>query len=94
VLANVNGDLLTLMMMRVHQNPLDEVIAILVASNVNEWNARSIWTSGSNDSKIVIQEFKTTNLETLLDDFRSELVDAIAIRVGENMIDDSSLVRW
>lgn len=35
VLADVVGNLLTLMVMRVHENPLNEVVAVLVARNVD-----------------------------------------------------------
>ena len=79
VLADVNGDLLTLMVMGVHQDPLDEVVAILIASDVDEWDAWTIRASSGDDSKVPIQELKTTNLQTLLDDLGSELVDAVAV---------------
>ena len=93
MLADVNSNLLTLMMMRVHKDPLDEIVAVLVASNVDKWDAWAVWASGGDDSKIAIQKFKTTNLETLLNDLGGELIDAIAIRVGKDVVDDSSLVR-
>ncbi len=79
MLADVNGDLLTLMVMGVHEDPLDEVVAILITSNVDEWDAWTIWTSSGDDSKVAIQEFKPTNLETLLDDLGSELINAVAV---------------
>ena len=93
MLANVDSNLLTLMMMmRVHEDPLNQVVAVLVAGNVNKWDAWTVRTSRSDDSKIAIQEIKTANLEALLNDFRSELINAVAVRVGENVVNDTSLV--
>lgn len=54
MLADVNGNLLTLMMMGIHQDPLDEIVAVLVSSDVDEWNTRTIRTSGGNHTKISI----------------------------------------
>jgi len=48
--------------------------------------------SCGDDSEISIQEFDPTNLETLLDDFGSKLINAVAVRVGKNVIDDSAPV--
>lgn len=42
VLSNMDGDLLTLVMMSVHQNPLNEIIAVLITSNVDQRNAGTI----------------------------------------------------
>ena|ERR1700753_2030754 len=66
VLADVDGNLLSLMVMSVHQDPLDEVVAILVASNVDEWNAWTIWVSSGDNSEVAVQEFRPSDLEALL----------------------------
>jgi len=79
-------------MVGIHQNPLDQIIAVLVASNIDERNAWTIWMSCGDDSEISIKEFDPTNLETLLDDFGSKLVNAVAVRVGKNVIDNSAPV--
>jgi hypothetical protein len=79
VLADVDSNLLTLVVMRVHENPLNEVIAVLVPSDVNQWDARAIWKSSGDDPKIAIQELRTTNLETFLNYLGSELIDAVVV---------------
>ena len=93
MLADVNGDLLSLMMVGVHEDPLDQVVTILIASNVDERNAGTVWTSGGNDTKVAIQKVKTTDLEAFLDDLGGKLIDAVAVRVGKNVVDDPSFVR-
>lgn len=68
MLANMDGDLFSLLLMSVHQDPLDEVIAILIASYVNEWNSRSVRVRGGDDIQIAVKELNASDLETLLDD--------------------------
>lgn len=91
--ADVYGHLFTLVVMRIHQDPLDEIVAVLVPCNVDEGDARSIWPRGSDDPKISIQEVQSANLEALLDNLGGKLVDAVVIRVRENVVDDTTLVR-
>lgn len=93
MLANVNGDLLALVMMSIHQDPLNQIVAILIASNVDERNTRSIWTLSSDDSQVAIQELESTNLETLLDNLGSKLINAVVVGIGQDVIDDTTLVR-
>src|SRR5690242_13352375 len=80
------------MMMSIHQDPLDQVVAILVASNVNERNPRTVWSGGSDNTKIAIQEIHSTDLEAFFHDFGCKLVNAVVVRVGENVIDDTTLI--
>lgn len=50
---------------------------------------------GSRDNtKVTVHEFDTTDLEALLHDLGSKLVDAVAVSVGKNVVDDTALVRW
>ena len=93
MLADVDSDLFSLMSMSVHQDPLDEVVPILIASNVDEWNARTIWTSGGYDIQVFIQEFMTANLETFLNNLGSELINAVVVGVVQDVVDDATLVR-
>jgi len=61
MLANVDGHLLALLLMSVHQYPLDEIVAILITSDVDEWDSRSVWMRSSDDGKISIEELDATN---------------------------------
>ena len=93
MLANVDSNLLALVMMSVHQNPLNQVVAVLVSSDVDERDTRAIGASSSDNTKIAIQEIKSTNLQALLNNFRRELVDAVVVRVCEDVVDDTTFVR-
>jgi hypothetical protein len=50
VLADVDCDPLSLMVVGIHQNPLYQVVAVLVAGNINQRNARAILAGGSDDA--------------------------------------------
>lgn len=93
MLADVDGDLFALLLMSIHQYPLNEVIAVLISSNVDEWNARTIRMSRSYDRQISVEKLNAPNLETFLDNLGGILVDAVAVGVDEDVIDDSSFVR-
>jgi hypothetical protein len=42
MLADVASDDLSMLRVGVSQNVLNEIVAILVAGNINEWNSRTI----------------------------------------------------
>jgi hypothetical protein len=93
VLANMDSNLLALMNVSIHQNPLNEIVAVLISSNIDERNARTIRPSSSDDSKIAIQEVQSANLEALLNNLGGKLIDAVVIRVGQDVVNDATLVR-
>ncbi len=92
VLADMDRNLLSLMVVGVHQDPLDEVVAVLIASNVNKWNAWTIRMSSGDDSEVAIQKLRTTNLEALLNNLGSKLINAVAVGVGQDVINNATLV--
>ena len=104
------GDLLTLVMVSVHENPLDQVIAILIARDyfalassstrlvsaltVNERNARTFRMGGRDNCKVTVHEFDAANLQTFLHNLGSKLVDAVVVSICENVVDNAALVGW
>ena len=92
MLSNVCGDLLTLMVVRVHENPLDQIVPVLIASNIDQWNSRTIWVCGCDNTKVPIKKLRTTNLQALLHDLGRKLIDAVAVGIGKDVVDDSALV--
>jgi hypothetical protein len=50
--------------------------------------------SRGDDPKVTLQEFGTANLETLLHNLGCILIDAVAVGVGENVVDYTALVGW
>ena len=92
MLANVNSNLLTLVVVSVHQYPLDQIVAVLVSSNVDERDAGTVWSSRGDDTKVAIQKLQAANLQTLLNNFGSKLIDAVIVRVRKDVVDDATLV--
>ncbi len=106
---NVIGDLLTLVVVSVHEDPLDQVVAVLItgdyhalarssgylvdALTVDEGDARTLRMSSRHNTQVTVHELGTTDLEALLHNLGSKLVDAVAVSVGENVVDDTALVR-
>lgn len=68
MLADVDGDLLSLLLMSVHQDPLDEVVAVLIASDVDERDSWSIWVRSGDDVEVSVKELNASDLETFLND--------------------------
>jgi hypothetical protein len=92
VLADVDGDLLSLVVVGIHQNPLYQIVAVLVTGNINQRNARTIWVCGSDDAKVVLEELNTANLQTFLYNLGGKLIDAVAIGIAKDVVDDSAFV--
>jgi hypothetical protein len=92
VLADVNRDLLTLVVVGIHQDPLNQVVAVLIPGNVDEWDARTIWMRSGNDAEVTFKELHATDLEALFDNFGSELIDTVAVGIAKDMVNDSALV--
>jgi hypothetical protein len=89
----MDSNLLALMNVSIHQNPLNEIVAVLISSNIDQRNARTIRPRSSDDSKIAIQEVQSANLEALLNNLGGKLIDAVVIRVGQDVVNDATLVR-
>ena len=54
MLPDVAGDDLPMLRVGVCQNVLDEIVAVLVAGNINEWNSRTIKTTFADSIQVAI----------------------------------------
>jgi hypothetical protein len=77
VLANVLSNDLTMLRIGVSENVLDEVVAVLIAGDVNERDARTVVATLTDSIEITTKEVNTTNLEALLNHLGSKLIHAI-----------------
>jgi hypothetical protein len=50
------------------KNPLNEIVAVLVTCNVNQWDASTVTTTFTDSVQVATKEFCASNFETLLDD--------------------------
>jgi hypothetical protein len=94
VLSDVLSNNLTMLRVGVSENVLDEVVAVLVAGDVDQWNARTIETTLTDTVKIATEEVNTTNLEALLNDLRRKLVHAVLRGIADDMVDSSAAISW
>ena len=92
MLADVHGHKLAMLGVGMGQDVLDQVVAILVAGNVNEWDPGTVRTALAHTVKVSTKEFSTTNLETLLNNLRGELIHAILRRIADHMVNSTAAV--
>lgn len=94
VLADVGSNNLPVLRVGVGQDVLNQVVSVLVASNVDERNAWAIWATFADTVKVAAEKLNTTNLETLLDDLGSELIHAVLRSVSDDMVDGAAAIGW
>jgi hypothetical protein len=93
VLSNVGSNSLSMLRGGVVENPLNQVVAILIAGNVNKWDPGSISSAFADTIQVPAQEITTPDLETLLHHFGSELIGAVLSSISNNMINGPAAVR-
>jgi hypothetical protein len=86
VLPDVACDDLSMLRIGVSQDVLNEIIAILIAGNVNKWNAGTIKTTFAYTTQVATQKLDTSYFQALLYHFRCELVHAVLGCISNNMI--------
>lgn len=69
MLANMAGDDITVLLIGVDKNVLNEVVAELVARDVDKRHARTFRTSFTHAVEIAIHEGRSSDLQTLFNDF-------------------------
>lgn len=66
VLADVGRHYLAVLRAGVGEDVLDQIVAVLVAGNIDEGNARAIHAALADTVKVTAKKLRATNLETLL----------------------------
>lgn len=94
VLADVAGNNLSVLWVGVCQDVLNQIVPVLVASNVDEWNAWAIWATFADTVQVAAEELHSTDLETLLNYLGSELIHAILRSVSDDMVDGAAAISW
>jgi len=94
VLADVRSNSLTMLWIGVRQDVLDEIIAVLIAGDVNQGNARTIKTTFTDTIEVAAEEVNTTNLEALLNNLGSKLIHAILRSIANDMVNSSAAISW
>lgn len=74
------------------QNPLDEVIAVLIAGNINQGDTRSVNSTFADTIEITGKELGSSNLQALLNYLGGVLVEAVFGCVSNDMVYGTTLV--
>ena len=92
MLADVRRDDLTTLRICIGENILHKIVSKLVPGDVDERHARTLWASFADTIEVAIQEVRTTDLQALLDDLRSELIHAVLSCEADDVVDSASAV--
>lgn len=92
VLADVASDNLSMLRVGVSKNVLDEIVAVLVAGNINEWNTGTIVAAFTDTVKIATKKFHSANLEALFNNLGGELVHTILRRIADDVVNSTAPV--
>lgn len=92
VLAYMGCHNLTMLRIRVLQDILNQIVAILIACNIDQWNAWTFVASFTDPVQVSFQKIGTTNFETLFDNLRSELIHAVFSSITNDMVNGTATV--
>jgi hypothetical protein len=90
--ANMCSDYLAVLGVCMGQNPLDEVVAILVAGNIDEGNSRTVHSTFADAVEIAAQELSSSDLKALFYYFRGVLIHAVLGCESNDMLDGSTSI--
>lgn len=92
MLSNVCSNNLAMLGVALSQNPLNQIIAILIAGNVDQGNTGSIDSSLADAVKVATQEIATSDLEALLNHLGSILIRAVLSSITNDVINGAAAV--
>lgn len=93
MLSNMRCNNLAVLGIGMGEDILDQVIAILIACDVDQRDSRTVKTSLADSIKIATEELRPADLETLLDNLRGELVHGIFGGIPNDVVDGPASVR-
>jgi len=64
----MSGNNLTMLRVGMSEDVLDEIVAVLVARDVDQGNTRTVDPSFADPIEVAAEKFRPSNLEALLDD--------------------------
>lgn len=93
MLADVSSDHVSVLSIGMGQDVLNEIIAILVAGNVDQRNPRTVETTLADSVKVAAEKLGASDLKAFLNDLGSELIHGILRSVSNDMINGTAAVR-
>ncbi len=92
VLANVRSDHLAALRVCVGEDVLDEVVAKLIAGDVDKWHTWALGVSFADDVEVAVEEVGATNLKTLLNNLGGELIHAVFGSEADDVVGGASTI--
>lgn len=92
VLPDVSCHYLAVLRGSVVENPLNEIVAILIAGDIDQGNASAVSASFTNAVQVATKKIRPSDFETLLDHFGCKLVGAVLGRISNNMVHSAASV--
>lgn len=93
VLSNMGRHHLAMLRSGVVKNPLNKVVAVLIARNVNQGDSSAVTTTFADAIEVAPEKLGSSNLETFLNDFGCKLIGTVLSCVPNDMIDSAASVR-
>ena len=93
VLADVRGYKISVMGAAIRQDVLDQVVAKLITSNINQRHTGTVGAALAYALEVAVEELAATNLEALLNHLGSILIHAVFGSKAEDVVDGSVAVR-
>lgn len=95
VLSNMGDDgFYVLRILGIVNDPLNQVVAVLIRRDVNDGQAGPVIVSLGNLVQISLTKLAASNLEALFHNLRGKLVEAILHGIANNVVDSPSAIGW
>lgn len=92
VLADMGGNNILVMGTGVSQNPLDQVVAILIACDIYERDARTIDATFADAIKVSIKELSSSDLQALLNYLGGILIRTVLSSIFDDVINSPTSI--
>lgn len=76
------------------EDPLNQVVAILIAGDINQWDPSPITTAFTNSVKVASKKLSTSNLQAFLDNLGGKLVCTVLGSIPNDVVNGTASIRW
>lgn len=92
VLADMGGYNFAILRCGVRQDVLDEVIPVLIAGNIDEWDPWTVHATFADAVEVAAEELGAANFQALLNHLGSELIHAVLSGIADNVVNGPAAV--
>jgi uncharacterized metal-binding protein len=88
----MGSNYLSVLRSRIIQDPLYKIVAILVAGNINQWDACPVVAPLANPIQVTAKEIRSSNFEALFNNLGRELIRRIFGSKSNHMVNCSASI--